>query len=289
MGAAGHSLVCVLKLLHCSFVRAIAMAMDPTQHMLNKSEFDTLATLLARAHISGDTAILEKHVEKAYQELIAGEHLEKLVEYSGGMSEAAKRRIQSEVEDEFELLDELDPIEAALEERNLQSLVNEAVGKKDEPQRGSRFPIGHVAADVQPHPGSRGGLNHRVVVPEGITDDAWDETVCDLPAVKSMNKTCAEIREEARAGNLKLRTYLNFVMAKFGEAGVMQIITTGNTKTQGYDLGAWLLRNCWDTVELPPVTTFTRRLRSEIPAPDGATYAAKSKAMPKRKGYGRNN
>ena len=85
--------VCVLKLLHCSFVRAIAMAMDPTQHMLNKSEFDTLATLLARAHISGDTAILEKHVEKAYQELIAGEHLEKLVEYSGGMSEAAKRRI----------------------------------------------------------------------------------------------------------------------------------------------------------------------------------------------------
>ena len=181
------------------------------------------------------------------------------------------------MEDEFELLDELDPIEAALEERNLQSLVNEAVGKKDEPQRGSRFPIGHVAADV----------NHRVVVPEGITDDAWDETVCDLPAVKSMNKTYAEIREEARAGNLKLRTYLNFVMAKFGEAGVMQIITTGNTKTQGYDLGAWLLRNCWDTVELPPVTTFTRRLRSEIPTPDGATYAAKSKAMPKRKGYGR--
>ena len=96
-GISGHSrvcvCVCVLKLSHSSFSRAIAMAMDPTQHMLNidKSEFDTLATLLARGHISGDTAILEKHVEKAYQELIAGEHLEKLVEYSGGMSEAAKR------------------------------------------------------------------------------------------------------------------------------------------------------------------------------------------------------
>ena len=280
--------MCVgVKLFHCSFpLGRIAMAMDPSQHMLTKGEFDTLAHLLARAHLSGDTSILEKHVEKAYQGLVAGEHLEKLVEYSGGMSEAAKRRIQPEVEDEFELLDGPDPIEAALEEKALQDLVNEAAASRDE-IRGPRLPIGHVAGEVQPHPGSRGGLNHRVVVPEGITDDAWDETISELPAVKSLNKTYAEIREEARAGNLKLRTYLNFVMAKFGEAGVLQIITTGNAKTQGYDFGAWLLRNCWDTAELPPVTTFTRRLRGEIPVPVGATYAAKSKALPKRKGYGK--
>ena len=262
------------------------MAMDPSQHMLTKGEFDTLAQLLARAHLAGDTAILEKHVERAYQELVAGEHLEKLVDYSGGMSEAAKRRIQAEVEDEFELLDGPDPIEAAMEEKALQDLVNQVAGSKDKTP-GPGPPIGHVASEVQPHVGSRGGLNHRVVVPEGITDDAWDETICELPAVKSFNKTYAEIRDEARSGNLKLRTYLNFVMAKFGEAGVLQIITTGNTKTQGYDLGAWLLRNCWDTVELPPVSTFTRRLRSEIPLPDGATYAAKAKAMPKRRGYGK--
>ena len=262
------------------------MAMDPSQHMLTKGEFDTLANLLARAHLSGDASILEKHVERAYQELVAGEHLEKLVDYSGGMSDAAKRRIQAEIEDEFELLDGPDPIEAAMEEKALQDLVNEATATRDE-GCGPRVPIGHVASEVQTHPGSRGGLNHRVVVPEGITDDAWDETICELPAVKSLNKTYAEIRDEARAGNLKLRTYLNFVMAKFGEAGVLQIITTGNTKTQGYDMGAWLLRNCWDTVELPPVTTFARRLRSDIPVPTGATYAAKSQAMPKRRSNGK--
>ena len=256
------------------------MAVDPSQHMLTKGEFDTLATLLAKAHLSGDTSILEKHVEKAYQELIAGEHLEKLVDYSGGMSEAAKRRIHSELEDEFEILDGLDPIEAALEEKALQDLVNEASANKEESHRGPRFPIGHVAGEVLPHVG-------RVVVPEGITDDAWDETVCELPAVKSLNKTYVELREEARLGNLKIHTYLNFAMAKFGGAGVHQIITTGNAKTQGYDFGAWLLRNCWDTCELPPVTTFTRRLRSEIPVPSGATYAAKSKAMPRRKGSGK--
>ena len=110
--------VCWCETFYCSFPPdRIAMAMDPSQRMLTKGEFDTLANLLARAHLSGDTSILEKHVEKAYQELVAGEHLEKLVEYSGGMSEAAKTRIQAEVEDEFELLDGPDPIEAVMEEK----------------------------------------------------------------------------------------------------------------------------------------------------------------------------
>ena len=34
-----------------------------------------------------------------------------------------------------------------------------------------------------------GGLNHRVVGPNGLTDDMWDEALCDLPAMKSFNKT----------------------------------------------------------------------------------------------------
>ena len=123
------------------------MAMDPSQHMLTKGEFDTLASLLARAHLSGDASILEKHVERAYQELVAGEHLEKLVDYSGGMSDAAKRRIQAEIEDEFELLDGPDPIEAAMEEKALQDLVNEATATRDE-GCGPRVPIGHVASEV---------------------------------------------------------------------------------------------------------------------------------------------
>ena len=70
------------------------MAMDPSQHMLTKGEFDTLANLLARAHLSGDASILEKHVERAYQELVAGEHLEKLVDYSGGMRQREGFRLR---------------------------------------------------------------------------------------------------------------------------------------------------------------------------------------------------
>jgi len=55
-----------------------------------------------------------------------------------------------------------------------------------------------------------GGCNHRVIVPKGITDEMWDETICDLPALKKLNKTYAELREEARLGNHKILTYLNF-------------------------------------------------------------------------------
>ena len=37
---------------------------------LNKSEFDSLVGLLARAHYHGDTAMLEQHVTKAYDGLV---------------------------------------------------------------------------------------------------------------------------------------------------------------------------------------------------------------------------
>ena len=37
---------------------------------LNKSEFDVLVGLLARAHYHGDTAMLEQHVTKAYDGLV---------------------------------------------------------------------------------------------------------------------------------------------------------------------------------------------------------------------------
>ena len=49
------------------------------------------------------------------------------------------------------------------------------------------------------------------------------------------------LREAARHGNVKVRAYLNFIMAKFGEQGVQQILTTGNTKPQGFDMGEELL------------------------------------------------
>lgn len=89
---------------------------------------------------------------------------------------------------------------------------------------------GHVAGAVLPYPGSRGGLNHRVVVPEVLTDDMWDETICDLPAMKSLNKTYAELREAARLGNVKIRVYFNFIMAKFGASNRLSQVVRPNRK-----------------------------------------------------------
>lgn len=119
--------------------------------------------------------------------------------------------------------------------------------------------------------------NHRVIVPEGFTDDmSWDETICDVPAMKGYNKAYMELREAARLGNMKIRVYLNFVMAKFGDQGVQQIVTTGNANPRD---STWLLRNCWDVCEVPQASTFTRRLRGEVPIPTGAIAEAKAKAL----------
>ena len=73
---------------------------------------------------------------------------------------------------------------------------------------------------------------------------SWGETICDLPKVKHYDMTYVELREAARRGDQKLRVYLNFIVGKFGEEGARQIAATGGTTSQGFDLGAWLLRNC---------------------------------------------
>jgi len=114
-----------------------------TEHALSKSEFDTLTKLLARAHMSGDTAILEKHVEREYYNIASDGFLEKYDKnLTGGMSEAAKRRIEAELESEFEI----------------------AAGGNGFVD-GRRVAMGQVGAAVMPYPGSRGGVNIRVVVP----------------------------------------------------------------------------------------------------------------------------
>ena len=168
----------------------VAMAMEQSPHALSKTEFDTLTKLLARAHLSGDTAILEKHVEREYYDLASDGLLEKYDKnFTGGMSEAAKRRIEAELESEFEMLDpsnHMDPVEAALEEKHLQDLVEQVAG-------GNGFVDGRRVAIGQ------------VVVPDGQTDDTWGETICDLPKVKHYDMTYVELREAARRGDQKLR------------------------------------------------------------------------------------
>lgn len=71
-------------------------------------------------------------MEREYYSLASDGLLEKYDKYfTGGMSEAAKRRIEAELESEFEMLDpsdHMDPVEAALEEKHLQDLVEQAAG-----------------------------------------------------------------------------------------------------------------------------------------------------------------
>eukprot|EP00434_Breviolum_minutum_P043061 symbB.v1.2.038359.t1/scaffold5932.1/size22368/2 len=145
--------------------------------------------------------------------------------------------------------------------------------------------MGQVGATQMPYPGSRGGVNIRVVVPDGQTDDTWGETLCDLPKVKSYEMTYVELREAARRGDQKLRVYLTFIVGTFGDEGARQIAATGGTTSQGFDFGAWLLRNCYDVCEMQQQTRFQRRTRA-VPIPDGVVAAAKSKAMAKSSGRG---
>ena len=60
---------------------------------LNKSEFDSLVGLLARAHYHGDTAMLEQHVAKAYGLVkgsgVPGQDLPMV----GAMTDGSKRRL----------------------------------------------------------------------------------------------------------------------------------------------------------------------------------------------------
>ena len=146
---------------------------------------------------------------------------------------------------EFEMLDpsdHMDPLEAALEEKHLQDLVEQAAGGTGFVD-GGRVAMGQVGAAVMPYPGSRGGVNIRVVVPDGQTDDTWGETICDLPKVKSYDMTYVELREAARRGDRKLRVYLNFIVGKFGDEGARQIAATGGTSSQGFDFAFQLSFN----------------------------------------------
>ena len=145
---------------------------------------------------------------------------------TGGMSEAAKRRIEAELESEFEMLDpsdHMDPLEAALEEKHLQDLVEQAAGGNGFVD-GRRVAMGQVGAAVMPYPGSRGGVNIRVVVPDGQTDDTWGETLCDLPKVKSYDMTYVELREAARRGDQKLRGRRHFARLRLRGLAVEELL-----------------------------------------------------------------
>ena len=96
---------------------------------LNKSEFDSLVGLLARAHYHGDTAMLEQHVTKAYDGLVkeSGVPVADLPPVPGAMTDGSKRRLTADsVLDEFDNFEFVeDPEEILAHKLELEAIRDE--------------------------------------------------------------------------------------------------------------------------------------------------------------------
>ena len=96
---------------------------------LNKSEFDVLVGLLARAHYHGDTAMLEQHVTKAYDGLVkeSGVPVSDLPPVPGAMTDGSKRRLTADsVLDDFDNFEFIeDPEEILAHKLELEAIRDE--------------------------------------------------------------------------------------------------------------------------------------------------------------------
>ena len=103
---------------------------------LNKTEFDSLVGLLARAHYNGDSSLLEQHVGRAYDDLVrqSGIPLQELP--AGAMTDGAKRRLTPDTAvnldnfDGFEFVENPDDIQAHKLELEA---IDDEIGSADPP------------------------------------------------------------------------------------------------------------------------------------------------------------
>ena len=184
--------------------------------------------------------------------------------YSGSMTDASKRRHEavelSSPSDGFEMIDPdaIDPEELLAEKLMLDEIAN--LSHEMIP----RLPVGHHGNPTQYPLGKRAGLNNAVPLPTGTTDEEWDDTLCELPSVKDRFLSYAELRDCARNGDTSVRGLLNFCSTKFGDMAINQLKSTGSCKKDGYDIAAWLRRNCWDVCETNTGSTFNRKSKSSV-------------------------
>lgn len=99
--------------------------------------------------------------------------------------------------------------------------------------------------------------------------------LCELPCVKDLFLSYAELRDRARSGDTSIRSLLNLCCAKLGDRGIEQLKASGVCSKPGFDLGAWLRRCGWNVTE---TNTFKRVSKST------AAAAAKSSAKGSGKG-----
>ena len=123
-----------------------------------------------------------------------------------------------------------------------------------------------------------GGILGVVPLPKGVhSDEEWGSTLCELPAVKSLELSYDQIRERARNGDTKLRGYISWLCGTYGNAGIKQLQTQGFCRSQGFDYGAYLKRQCWDVCESGrDHPTFSRKFVG--PKPKTKVSAPKAKA-----------
>ena len=217
---------------------------------LNKSEFDSLVGLLARAHYHGDTAMLEQHVTKAYDGLVkeSGVPVADLPPVPGAMTDGSKRRLTAD-----SVLDEFDNFEFVEDPEEILAHKLELEAIRDEIESANTpvvppLAIGQYGAATAAV--NRGGIQGSVPLPKGVlSDEEWGLTLCELPAVASLEMSYEQLRDRARTGDTKLRGYLSWLCKTYGPAGIRQIQTYGSCRSQGFDCAAWLKRQCWDVCE----------------------------------------
>ena len=187
---------------------------------LNKSEFDSLVGLLARAHYHGDTAMLEQHVAKAYG-LVKGSGVPvQDLPTVGAMTDGSKRRLTPDSVNSLEGFDGFefveDPEEILARKLELDAICDEmdsADSAKVPP-----LPIGHYGAAVSAV--NNGGIHGAVPLAKGVlSDEEWGMALCELPALASLQLLNSQMGDRARGGDTKLRGYLSWLCGTYGRAG----------------------------------------------------------------------
>ena len=108
-------------------------------------------------------------------------------------------------------------------------------------------------------------------------DEEWGLTLCELPAVASLQLSYD--RDRARGGDTKLRGYLSWLCGTYGPAGIRQLQLYGVCRSQGFDAAAWLKRQCWDVCEAGrDHRTFERKFVGAKPKSKAAAAKPKSKS-----------
>ena len=245
---------------------------------LNKSEFDSLVGLLARAHYHGDTAMLEQHVTKAYDGLVkeSGVPVSDLPPVPGAMTDGSKRRLTADsVLDEFDNFEFVEDPEEILAHKLELEAIRDEIESSNTPVV-PPMAIGQYGAATAAV--NRGGIQGSVPSPKGVlSDEEWGLTLCELPAVASLEMSYEQLRDRARAGDTKLRGYLSWLCGTYGPAGIRQIQTYGSCRSQGFDCAAWLKGQCWDVCEAGrDHRSFERKFAGAKPKSRAAVPKAKS-------------